>query len=264
LPAMPTAEEARRFLGLDVVRAAVLAQRAGLDRNIVIGLFAGARNYLKTEGEMVLLAETAASLGDTQTSLRIAKAAIAKGLNLITYAYPVDTFPIYDPIRPPPETALLLGVARQESEFHVQTVSHAGASGLLQVMKVTAEHVCVQHKVVCEYPRLLTDRAYNVRMASAYIGDRMAEFGGWYVVTLPGYNAGPGRARQWIRENGDPRTPGVDPIDWMEKIPIEETRQYVEKVLSNIQVYRARLGEPKPLRLQEDLRQATGIKTIVR
>jgi soluble lytic murein transglycosylase len=81
----------------------------------------------------------------------------------------------------------------------------------------------------------------------------MAEFRGSYVLTLAGYNAGPGRARQWIREFGDPREPGVDPIDWIERIPIEETREYVKKVLSNIQVYRARLDDPKALRLEEDL-----------
>ena len=80
-------------------------------------------------------------------------------------------------------------------------------------------------------------------MASAYIGDRMDEFAGSYVLTLAGYNAGPGRARQWMREFGDPRDPGVDPIDWIERIPFEETREYVKKVLANMQVYRARLGE---------------------
>jgi soluble lytic murein transglycosylase len=81
----------------------------------------------------------------------------------------------------------------------------------------------------------------------------MYEFGGSYVLGLAGYNAGPGRARQWIRENGDPRDPKVDPIDWIERIPITETRDYVTKVLANIQVYRARLGLKNPLRLQQDL-----------
>ncbi|MGE0700625.1 MAG: lytic transglycosylase domain-containing protein, partial [Hyphomicrobiaceae bacterium] len=172
---------------------------------------------------------------------------------------PIDPFPVYDPIRPPPETALLLAVTRQETEFNTRIVSTAGARGLMQVMPVTAKHVCSQHKVACDIPRLLTDHAYNARIASAYIADRMAELGGWYTVSLAAYNAGPGRARQWIRENGDPRTGAIDPIDWIERIPIEETRQYVEKVLSNIQVYRARLGEPKALRLVEDLSRATGV-----
>ncbi len=97
-------------------------------------------------------------------------------------------------------------------------------------------------------------------IASAYIGDRMAEFSGNYVLTLAGYNAGPGRAREWIRAFGDPRDPKTDPIDWIETIPFEETREYVKKVLSNIQVYRARLGETNALRLADDLK--LGVKTV--
>jgi soluble lytic murein transglycosylase len=93
-------------------------------------------------------------------------------------------------------------------------------------------------------------------IASAYIGDRMAEFSGSYVLSIAGYNAGPGRARQWIREFGDPRDPNIDPIDWIERIPIQETREYVGKVLANIQIYRARLGEKEALRLDEDLNRA--------
>ena len=85
----------------------------------------------------------------------------------------------------------------------------------------------------------------------------MAEWQGSYVLALSSYNAGPGRTRQWISEFGDPRTPGVDPIDWIERIPIEETRRYVAKVLSNIQIYRARLGdEATALQLDEDLNRA--------
>ena len=260
MPAVPSSEEAKRFVALDAVRAAVLARKAGLDRNTVVGLFAAVRNYLKSEGEMVLLAELAAMLGDAQTSLRVGKAGIARGMNLISYAYPIDAFPEYEPIRPPPETAMLLGIARQETEFNTQIISPAGARGLLQVMPITARHVCTQHKLKCDIARLLTDHAYNARIASAYIADRMSELGGWYTVSLAAYNAGPGRARQWIRANGDPRTRAIDPLDWMERIPIEETRHYVEKVLANIQVYRARLGQPSALRLVEDLTSATGVK----
>jgi soluble lytic murein transglycosylase len=259
-PVVPTAGEAARFVARDAVRAAVLANKSGLDRNIFIGLVAGLRNDLKTEGEMAMLAELAASLGDPQTSLRVGKTAIARGMNLVLHAYPIDPFPDYEPLRPPPETALLLGITRQETEFNTSIVSWAGARGLMQVMPVTARHVCQQHKVKCDLPRLMTDHAYNARIASAYIADRMAELGGWYAVSLAAYNAGPGRARQWIRQNGDPRTADIDTIDWIERIPIEETRGYVEKVLSNIQVYRARLGEPMALRLVEDLTKPTGVR----
>jgi soluble lytic murein transglycosylase len=200
-----------------------------------------------------MVAYLADALGDPQMSLRIAKVAIGKGQNLLTYGYPLKPFPGYTPLRTPPELPFLLGLARQETEFEPQTVSGAGAKGLLQVMTVTARHVCHDYKIKCQIPRLLSDTQYNVTIASAYVGDRMDEFGGSYVLGLAGYNAGPGRARQWIRENGDPRDPKVDPIDWIERIPIAETRDYVTKVLANIQVYRARLGLKNPLRLQQDL-----------
>ena len=135
-------------------------------------------------------------------------------------------------------------------------VSGAGARGLMQVMQVTAQHVCRDYKVKCEIERLGRDPAYNAMVASAYIADRMDEFQGSYVLTISGYNAGPGRTRQWIREFGDPRAPGADPLDWIHRIPFEETREYVQKVLSNMQMYRARLGnEADALRLTSDLRR---------
>jgi soluble lytic murein transglycosylase len=94
-------------------------------------------------------------------------------------------------------------------------------------------------------------------IASAYVADRLRDFSGSYVLGLSSYNAGPGRTRQWIREFGDPRSSKIDPIDWIERIPITETRRYVAKVLSNIQVYRARLGEEATaLRINTDLNRA--------
>jgi soluble lytic murein transglycosylase len=196
-------------------------------------------------------------MGDAQQSLRIGKKAIADGRNLVIYAYPMHAFPAYAPLRDPPEPAFLLAIARQESEFNPQTVSGAGARGILQVMPITARHVCADYKIKCDIDRLLSDEAYNTKIASAYIADRMGEFAGSYVLGLAGYNAGPGRARQWIGKLGDPRSAKVDVVDWIERIPFTETREYVAKVLSNIQVYRARLGDgQRALQLEEDMRRA--------
>jgi soluble lytic murein transglycosylase len=251
------------FVGLDSVKAAVIARKAGLDAPIMRNFMIYLRFVMESsEGKVALLAHLAEALGDTQSALRIGKMAIAKGQNLITFAYPVHPFPAYTPLRAPPETAFLLGIARQETEFNRLIVSGAGAKGLLQVMPVTAKHVCHDYKLKCDIPRLLTDTSYNAMIASAYIADRMGEFGGSYVLTLAGYNAGPGRARQWIRQFGDPRDPKVDPIDWIEHIPFQETREYVSKVLANVQVYRARLGEKAPLRLSEDLTRARGSRAL--
>ena len=256
-PALPSPQQVRKFVSLDAAKALVMASKAKLSRVYTRSFLIGLGNGLPSEAEAGMVAHIADALGDPQMSVRIAKSAVARGQNLLTYAYPTSSFPSYKPLRAPPETALLLGLARQETEFEPQTVSGAGAKGLLQVMTVTAQHVCHDYKIKCQIPRLLSDTQYNVMIASAYIADRMDDFGGSYVLGLAGYNAGPGRARQWIRENGDPRDPKVDPIDWIERIPITETRDYVTKVLANIQMYRARLGNSaNALRMQQDLVRA--------
>jgi soluble lytic murein transglycosylase len=257
-PKEPTQDEIRRFLDLDAAKAVVIAKNAGFDASIMRAFIVSLRSHhLKSEGEMALVAHLAESMGDTQSAVRVAKAAIARGHNLYYYAYPVHPFPAYKPLRKPPETAFLLGLARQETEFNTLIVSGAGAKGLLQVMTITAKHVCRDYKIKCNIDKLVSDPSYNAMLASAYVGDRMEDFSGSYILTLAGYNAGPGRARQWIREFGDPRDPKVDPIDWIERIPIQETREYVGKVLANIQIYRARIGEEQAaLRLEEDLNRA--------
>jgi len=256
-PEVPSSEDIAELNGMDAARALALAYAAGVNRPVTRIFLRHLATLKDSEGWAALVAHLADDMGDTQTAVRIAKAAIAKGHNLVYYSYPVHALPKYKPLRPPPETALILGLARQETEFDTGIISGAGARGILQVMKGTARHVCRKYRIKCSYHRLHSDPAYNTMIGSAYIGDRLAEFSGSYVLGLSSYNAGPGRTRQWISEFGDPRKPDVDPIDWIERIPLEETRRYVVKVLSNIQIYRARLGdEATALRLEEDLSRA--------
>jgi soluble lytic murein transglycosylase len=258
-PAFPTPEQQAKFNSNPVVQAAVIAKKAGLETPLVRAITGHlARQALETESETAMVAHLSEAFGDTQQAVRIGKAAIRRGHNLIVYSYPIHAFPAYNPLRDPPELAFLLAVARQETEFNPQTQSGPGAKGLLQVMDITARHVCTQHKLKkCEINRLLADKPYNAMMASAYLGDRMAEFSGSYVLTLAGYNAGPGNARKWMRQFGDPRTSAIDPVDWIERIPFTETREYVAKVLANIQIYRARLGDaPTALRIATDIDRA--------
>lgn len=260
-PAVPSEQDIASFNESDAIAAIVLARKAGLDMSVVRTFFHHLRYHLKTEPEVAMLAHLALALGDTQSVVRIGKIGVWRGMNMLYYAYPIHSLPEYKPLRDPPEPAFILGIARQESEFNTVTKSHAGARGILQVMPVTARHICADYKIKCEIDRLMKDPAYNTMMGSAYIGDRMEEFSGSYVLTIAGYNAGPGRARQWINEFGDPRDPKVDPIDWIHRIPFTETREYVQKVLSNIQVYRARLGdEANGLRLGADLKRVAAAK----
>lgn len=255
-PAFPGAEQGNRFVATDAVKALALARKLDLGRHITRVFLLNAAKIEDDEAWAAMAAHLARVTGDTQTSVRIGKAAIAGGHNLVFYSYPIHALPKYSPLRKPPETAYLLGLARQETEFNSDTVSGAGARGILQVMKITANHVCRDYKIKCAHNKLLTDASYNTMIASAYVADRLDEWEGSYVLGLPSYNAGPGRTREWVKEFGDPRQADVDPVDWIERIPFEETRSYVAKVLSNIQVYRARLGEKSPLRLDQDLNRA--------
>ena len=256
-PAEPTAAQIGRLRNLEPAKAVALAQSAKLSNQISRILLLHVAKLDDSEAWAAITAHLAQAMGDTQTGVRIGKAAIAQGHNLLYYSYPVNALPKYNPLRPPPEPALLLGLARQETEFDSATVSGAGAQGILQVMKDTAKHVCHDYKIKCNQKELVSDASYNTMIASAYVADRMAEFSGSYILGIASYNAGPGRARQWIQEFGDPRGGKVDPLDWIERIPNEETRRYVVKVLSNIQVYRARLGEEATaLRLDQDLNRA--------
>jgi len=264
-PDGPSQAEIERFNGLEVAKIVGLADKAGLSHAISRIFLRDLHGLGNSEGWSAMVAHLAVAIGDTQTGVRIGKAAIAHGQNLLYYSYPVHALPHYKPLRPPPETAFLLGLARQETEFNTDIVSGAGARGILQIMKGTARHVCRQYRIKCSTKRLLTDSSYNTMIASAYVADRLAEFSGSYLLGLSSYNAGPGRTREWINEFGDPRKSGVDPIDWIERIPIEETRRYVAKVLSNIQIYRARLGnEETALRLDEDLRRAREVSLPLR
>lgn len=254
LPAQrPTSSQVRRFRDDDVVKGLLLGYAVGLPRRDILAFYKALGRNLESEGELALLAQLASTIGDGQGEVRTGKAGIARGFNLYEFAYPVHMLPAYTPLRKPVEPAMLLAIGRQESEFNTKIVSRAGARGVLQVMPITARHICRQYRIKCKLRDLIDVPAYNTRIASAYIADRRDEFGGSYILTLTGFNAGPGRTRQWLRQMGDPRQASVEPLDWIYRIPFEETRLYVRKVLSNVQIYRARLGEREPLRLDQDL-----------
>ena len=102
--------------------------------------------------------------------------------------------------------------------------------------------------------RLTSDAAYNATLGAAHLGDLVDDFGGSYVMTFAAYNAGASRVAQWVKQHGDPRDPKVDVVDWIEMIPFTETRNYVQRIMENLQVYRARLGEPA-LVIEADLKR---------
>ena len=167
-----------------------------------------------------------------------------------TVAYPIDGIPPID--REDVELPAIYAIARQESGFRKGAVSPVGAQGLLQLMPPTAEEVAERLGLDYSFDRLTSDAAYNTALGAAYLGSLLARFNGSYAMSFAAYNAGEGRVKEWVKAYGDPRSSGTDVVDWIESIPIEETHNYVQRTLENLQVYRARLGRPK-LNLQADL-----------
>jgi soluble lytic murein transglycosylase len=153
-----------------------------------------------------------------------------------------------------PNPALILGLIRQESEFDTFAISSAGARGIMQVMPETAKVVAKQAGLAYRADALVGDAQYSIRLGMTEIAIQLARYNGSLPLAIAAYNAGPGNATRWARTNGDPRLPGVDPIDWIERISYPETRNYVARVLENFSVYRARLagGAARPA-IMDDL-----------
>ena len=152
---------------------------------------------------------------------------------------------------------MVYAIARQESTFNPKTVSSARAMGLMQVTPAAARYVAQKFHAPFDEKRLLSDQSYNVQLGAAELGDLFAEYRGSYLLTFAGYNAGRGRVKEWIAKHGDPRDPKVDPVDWVEQIPFAETRNYVQRVLENLQVYRVRFGGSAKLLIEADLRRGS-------
>ena len=199
------------------------------------------------------LARLAESWGNDHLALSLAKRAATEGQVLPRAYYPV---PDLDLSGLGVAEELALSIARRESEFDAAVKSPAGALGLMQLMPGTAQMMAKKTGVGYDLRRLTSDPAYNARLGSAYLATLEEEFGTSPVLVASGYNAGPGRPRRWIEERGDPRSPTVDVVDWVEMIPLTETRTYVMRVAESLPVYRARLGraDAGPVRFTEELR----------
>lgn len=190
--------------------------------------------------------------GDTYFEVLLGKTAAARGLIVPSIYYPIHDLADMDL---PVQSALALSIARRESEFNASVGSPVGALGLMQLMPGTARDVARSLDLPYDKARLTADWAYNATLGSRYLADLTERFGDSPVQIAAGYNAGPGRPRDWMRDRGDPRTGKVDVIDWIEMIPFRETRNYVQRVTESIPIYEARLtGETGPIRFTDLLR----------
>lgn len=191
----------------------------------------------KTPGERSVVVSVARE-GGIEAGVAIARRAAQKGHHNLEAAYPLPDFSIPDR----PEKALVLSIIRQESNFGTNAVSRAGARGLMQLMPATAKALAKQHGLSIKDNELNWDVDLNVSLGSRYLSELLSRFDGSYTMAVAAYNAGPGRPGKWMRDYGDPRTREIDAIDWIERIPFGETRNYVQRVLEAVPVYRYRLG----------------------
>jgi soluble lytic murein transglycosylase len=225
------------------------------ERSLVIPLMADLGDKLDDPGVLAALGELAQQYGDPRGMLHLGKAALARGLPLDYYAFPTVGVPAYTPIGPQLDHAILFAIIRQESQFNPADWSAAQAMGLMQVTPVAAKDTCKRFSCTYDVNRLKNDIPYNLQVGAAELAGVIQDYRGNLMLAFAGYNAGRGRVKEWIERYGDPRDPRVDPIDWAERIPFMETRNYVQRVMENYQVYRTLLGEDAQLTIEADLRR---------
>ncbi|HLG89966.1 MAG TPA: lytic transglycosylase domain-containing protein [Alphaproteobacteria bacterium] len=237
LPKQPTATsgvEARAFNNSELVQVAEVLN--------AIGLANRAEPFVRRIGELARTPE------DALLAMRLAKVTkslaaevlVAKKLMQGGMPVLVDGYPVLAPVPRAPEPPLIHAIIRQESLFDGAAVSPSGALGLMQLMPGTAKTVAGKLKMKrYKLALLTTDPRSNVELGSAYLADLVDHFGGSYVLAVAAYNAGPGRVAGWLRDNGDPRQNLDQTIDWIEKINVGETRNYVQRVMENLEIYRA-------------------------
>ncbi len=250
----PTTEERQAFERSELVRAARLLNEIDQLQRVKAFITRLVLNA-KTPGQHTLASELATRLKRPDLAVSAAKrSAQVAGVAIPDHGWP--TIELQGPN--PPERALILATIRQESAFETDAVSRAGARGLMQLIPPTARAVAKQLNLPSDNieKRLLADPSLNLRLGRAYLASLIDDYDGSYLLAVAAYNAGPGRVQRWLKENGDPRRPQVDVIDWIELVPIDETRNYIQRVFENLQVYRYRLnGRPVEERIDRDLRR---------
>jgi soluble lytic murein transglycosylase len=190
----------------------------------------------------ILLAQMLTELGYRDVAVRVAKTASYNGLPMLRYSHPIIAIPAYPGPFDAPEQAAVLALIRQETEFDPTAVSGPGAMGLMQLMPGSARIAAQQAGLPYRPEALTTDTFYNMQLGMTEFSAHLRQWNGSYILTAAAYNAGDGNVRKWLDTYGDPRSPTTDPIDWIESIPFGETRNYVQRVLDNMEVYRVRLG----------------------
>ena len=253
LPIRTIANEASGDDRNEAIKVVELLFVAG-EKDLAAPLVIEAAAHLADEAQVAALASLVAKQRDAYLSLNVGKIISQRGMPIDSLAFPDYGVPPYEPLENSVAPSIVYSIARQESAFKTSAVSTAGAKGLMQMIISTAKRTAQRARVAFDPKRLITDAAYNARLAARHIGELMAEQKGSYVLTFAAYNAGGKNVQEWIDAYGDPRKPGVDPVDWIERIPFTETRNYVQRVIENLNVYQVRFGETGPAPIETILR----------
>jgi soluble lytic murein transglycosylase len=243
---------------LEIVRAVQLLYELD-EREIAIPIFSDMGENGDPEA-LAGLGELTARYHDARGMLLLGKAALNRGLPFDHYAYPVTGIPAFKQLGPEVEPSVVYSIARQESAFNPAVVSPAQAYGLMQVTPDAGRYVCKRAGVSFDLNRMKTDSVYNAMLGAAELGGLLEDYRGSYILTFAGYNAGRGSVKKWIERYGDPRDPKVDAVDWVELIPFSETRNYVQRIMENLQVYRARFGGGTKLQIEADLHRGASVE----
>lgn len=253
LPRTPAPTEAEReaFNDRGLIKAMRLLGESG-ERGLFRQFSYHIDDQLQTATEQLLLAEIANNFHSPDVGVRGGKAGLGRGIIAPEAAYPIVSYPLQREVQV--ENALVLALSRQESELNPRAISHANARGLMQMLPSTAREQARREGLPFRQSWLTDDPGYNMTLGAAHLDDLLDRFNGSYIMTAAAYNAGASRPARWVNEYGDPRKGEIDAIDWVEFIPFSETRNYVQRVLENVQVYRQRLSEePSEIRISEDL-----------
>ncbi len=249
----PSAESRANFARLEPAKAIRMLYAIN-EPTIAMTMYYDLAWRLEDSGQLALLYELAEANDDARGALVVGKESVAMGHPLDREAFPTFGIPSYSPIGDSVDKAAVYAITRQESQFNARTLSSAQAMGLMQVTPDAAQQVAKITGATYNRQRLMSDQSYNVQFGAAELGELVRIYDGNYAMSFAAYNAGRGSVRKWIDRYGDPRDPSVDVVDWVELIPYSETRNYVQRVMENYQVYKVLFNVPSKLQMEADLR----------
>jgi soluble lytic murein transglycosylase len=238
------------------VRAADMLYEIG-ERDVALSFVADFAGESTDVAALEALGELTGRRNDAHAMLEIGKSALARGLALDHYAFPTIGIPPHKQVAPEIERSVIYSVARTESAFDQRDKSPANAVGLMQVTPEAGRDTAKRFGVAYDWDRMVSDPVYNTQMGAAELSALLSEYRGNQIMTFAGYNAGRGRVKEWVQAHGDPRAANVDPVDWVERIPLSETRNYVQRVMENVLVYRARFEDLGAVAAKSDQRVVT-------